>query len=183
MNRIVKRNGAAPPWIELQKELDDALDSFRRVLTETWVRRASRMLTLNHPPSTLRKLTAEQASRFRDSEWESRESAYHDKAIEGINGLVRKYNGLAPYTVRRTYVTKQQELDRCFLASGEEIIGNFKGSYGGSQSIRATSPSEDEEGLGGGALGKEDKPVTTSFSLRQLVLRWMSKLSGNRIQL
>ena len=45
MNRIVKRQGAAPPWVELNMELETELGSWRQRFTDSWVRRASRMIT------------------------------------------------------------------------------------------------------------------------------------------
>jgi hypothetical protein len=36
MNRIVKRQGVAPPWVELQGELDVNLSNFRTELRSTW---------------------------------------------------------------------------------------------------------------------------------------------------
>lgn len=45
MNRIVKRQGAAPPWVELNMELETELKSWRQRFDDSWVRRASRMIT------------------------------------------------------------------------------------------------------------------------------------------
>ncbi|EPQ27800.1 uncharacterized protein PFL1_04545 [Pseudozyma flocculosa PF-1] len=44
MNRIVKRQGAAPPWVELNAELEDEVGKFRYRLVEQWCRRAVRMV-------------------------------------------------------------------------------------------------------------------------------------------
>ncbi|KZT60852.1 hypothetical protein CALCODRAFT_492128 [Calocera cornea HHB12733] len=186
MNRIVKRNGAAPPWIELQKELDGAILTFRRLLQEGWVRRATRMLTLSYPPNTLRHMTPQDAARFRDSEWEQRESGYHTTAIDELNGLVRKYNALAPYAVRRTYLTKEAELARVFERSGEMIAKSFRNFYGGSGGSDGAGAGigDDAEGDGvGRALGKESTPAAEPFSLRLFLTRWIAKLTGGRSQL
>ncbi|TKY88977.1 hypothetical protein EX895_002218 [Sporisorium graminicola] len=45
MNRIVKRQGAAPPWVELNMELETELRSWRQRFDDSWVRRATRMIT------------------------------------------------------------------------------------------------------------------------------------------
>jgi len=42
MNRIVQRNGATPPWVEIQIELETAVDSFREALRQSWMRRTIR---------------------------------------------------------------------------------------------------------------------------------------------
>jgi len=45
MNRIIKRQGSAPPWVELAGDLERDIISFRSRMTEGWVRRAARMIT------------------------------------------------------------------------------------------------------------------------------------------
>ena len=45
MNRIVQRQGAAPPWVEVQAELETSISTFREVLTEKpSVQRRSRLV-------------------------------------------------------------------------------------------------------------------------------------------
>ncbi|EJU06672.1 hypothetical protein DACRYDRAFT_44276 [Dacryopinax primogenitus] len=180
MNRIVKRNGAAPPWIEVQKEVEDALNTFRRIIQESWVRRATRMLTHSQPPNTLRHMSLLAASRYRDAEWERRELGYHTTAIEEINGLIRKYNAMAPYAVRRTYVTREAELQRIFEQSGDEIVKAFRNVYGPTLSGHsATGVADEEESKGmGPGLGRADPSGRmVGFSLRVLIARLITKLS------
>ena len=74
------------------------------------------MLTISQPPALLPKLTSAEVSALRDSDWETRERAYHDTAIEEINSLVRKYNGMAPYSVRKPYYMRVAELENDLLA-------------------------------------------------------------------
>jgi DnaJ homolog subfamily C member 28 len=50
MNQIVQRQGAAPPWVEIQAELEAAVTSFRAVSRQSWVRHAVRMPTSPWPP-------------------------------------------------------------------------------------------------------------------------------------
>ncbi len=79
-------------------------------MRQSWTRRAIRMLTISRPASLLPRLTVDDLTAWRDTEWEARERAYHETALEEINGLVRKYNGLAPYVVRRAYYVLGVEL-------------------------------------------------------------------------
>ena len=44
MNRIIKRQGSAPPWVELNAEVEREIQSFRSRLADSWIRRASRMI-------------------------------------------------------------------------------------------------------------------------------------------
>lgn len=80
------------------------------------------MLTISRPPSSLPNLILADVISLRDAEWESREWGYHNTAIEELNALVRKYNGLAPYAVRRPYYMREAELDRVYRESGEDIL-------------------------------------------------------------
>ncbi|PCH40794.1 hypothetical protein WOLCODRAFT_162553 [Wolfiporia cocos MD-104 SS10] len=122
MNRIVQRQGAAPPWVEVQGELESAIASFRDVIRQSWTRRAIRMLTASQPASALPTLTVADIAALRDREWETRERAFHDQALEEVNALVRKYNGLAPYAVRRAYYMRDTELSRAYRDAAEDIL-------------------------------------------------------------
>ncbi|KAF7329000.1 DUF1992 domain-containing protein [Mycena venus] len=108
MNRIVKRNGAAPPWVQLQSELDASLDTFRALLLAGWTRHAVRTLTLGGVHVHTHDLTAVKA--WRDPGWAKREAGYHAAALAEVNERVRKYNALAPYAVRRTPYVLEAEL-------------------------------------------------------------------------
>ncbi|TRM67472.1 hypothetical protein BD626DRAFT_368036, partial [Schizophyllum amplum] len=121
MNRILQRNEVAPPWVEIQGELEGAVRSLRQLLRQAWTRRALRNLTAEHPPALLRGMTLEQVRALRDSAWEARERAYHDTALAEVNALVRKYNGLAPYPVRKPYFMLNVELERMY----EDCVGDI----------------------------------------------------------
>ncbi|KAG1719806.1 hypothetical protein EDB19DRAFT_2030144 [Suillus lakei] len=103
MNRIVQWNGAAPPWVEVQIELETAVNSFRDVLRQSWTRRAIRTLMTLQPASTSPSLSLVSVTSLRDREWEEQERSYHVTAVAELNSLVGKYNALAPYSVRRPY--------------------------------------------------------------------------------
>ncbi|KAJ3487035.1 hypothetical protein NLJ89_g11754 [Agrocybe chaxingu] len=122
MNRIVQRNGAVPPWVEIQSELESAVSSFREILAQSWTRRAVRMLVLAYPPPLLSTLTLDDIKKHRDAEWVQKERAYHERAVQELNGLVRKYNGIAPYAVRRSYYIRDVELERVYKECAEGIL-------------------------------------------------------------
>ncbi|KAH9071616.1 hypothetical protein EDB83DRAFT_2575046, partial [Lactarius deliciosus] len=117
LNRIVQRQGAAPPWVEVQGELEAAIKAFRTALRRSWVRRAVCVLALTHSRLSLPSLADVQA--LRDEEWETRERAYHDSALAEVNSLVR--NALTPYAVRRAYYVREVELAKNYDQSAEEI--------------------------------------------------------------
>lgn len=45
MNRLVQRQGAAPPWVEANSDLDRGINLFRSALTTKWVHHAARLMT------------------------------------------------------------------------------------------------------------------------------------------
>ncbi|PVF96304.1 hypothetical protein CPB86DRAFT_775810 [Serendipita vermifera] len=141
LNNMVRRNGAAPPWVELQNDLDASLREFREILQSAWVRRAARNLHLSnaHDPMFVTRQTAGGLSLMRDPEWEEKEKSYHEHAIAELNTLVRRYNGIAPYSVRRGLHTREAELARCYETSGERILSELRA--GQSQRKASTSSS------------------------------------------
>ena len=129
INRIVQRQRAAPPWVEVQGELEAAVTAFRTALRRSWVRRAVRILTPTHSHLSLRgpSPSLPDIRALRDREWETLEKAYHDTALADVNSLVRKYNALAPYAVRRAYYVREVELAKIYHESGEEILRERRG--------------------------------------------------------
>lgn len=77
---------------------------------------------MEHPPDILRKLTLNDIKSFRDSEWVNRQKGYHETAIAELNSHVRKYNGVAPYAVRRAYYTREVEFQRLYDDCAEDIL-------------------------------------------------------------
>ncbi|KAJ3891013.1 hypothetical protein GG344DRAFT_88508 [Lentinula edodes] len=161
MNRIIQRNGAAPPWVELQGELDTAVSTFRDLLRQSYIRRVVRTLTAIHPPAILAtRLSVKDIKAHRDPEWEETERTYHDVAIDEINALVRKYNGVAPYAVRRAYYMRNVEVGRLSEECAEDVLKGLKERVGGSPST--------------GNMRKELDEGFVSF--RNLLLSWADKL-------
>ncbi|KAH7916241.1 hypothetical protein BJ138DRAFT_995992 [Hygrophoropsis aurantiaca] len=181
MNRIVQRNGAAPPWVEVQIELESAANSFREVVKQSWTRRAIRRLTMSQPAALLPELSLADVTSTGDREWEERERAYHDIAIADLNSLVRKYNGLAPYAVRRPYYSRDAELAKVYQESGEDILrGISERSHeqlGGSSvypRFGVKSSAEDDTTLAAHGI--------VPFRLRDIIRNWVSN-STRRIKM
>ena len=156
-------------------ELESAVNNFRDVLRQSWTRRAIRMLTLSQPPGLLTNLTLEKILAFRDAEWEARERAYHTTAMEEVNSLVRKYNGMSPYAVRRGHYALNVELERTFRESAEDILEGI------AQRAKAgtTGPSssgaiwDDERESVQGSVDASWAPVR----IRDVIREWFGKLA------
>ncbi|PIL37493.1 hypothetical protein GSI_01187 [Ganoderma sinense ZZ0214-1] len=172
MNRIVQRQGAAPPWVEIQGELETAVSTFREVLKQSWTRRALRTLTHMHPAELLPHLTLADVAALRDAEWEEKERGYHETALEEVNSLVRKYNGLAPYAVRRAYYMRGTELERVYQEAGEDILRGLEERAqraSGGAPRRRSSFEEDEGGDGVGGNGPSGGPLRLRDMFREMV--------------
>jgi hypothetical protein len=176
MNRIVQRQGAAPQWVEVQGELEAAVNAFRAVLRQSWVRRAVRMITLSQRPP--RELSLADVRALRDGEWERRERAYHESALAEVNALVRKYNALAPYAVRRAYYVRDVELGRAYEESGEEILRELGGRQG-RRSLRgsggAGSAGDEREVVDGGV-----RSLGNVLGLWDLFWQWLGRRRRRR---
>ena len=165
LNRIVQRQGASPPWVEVQGELEAAVTTFRSVLKQSWVRRAVRMLTLSGRP--LRGISLADLRALKDREWEVREKAFHESALAEVNALVRKYNALAPYAVRRAYYVRNVELNRAYEESAEDIIRELEERLHGSRADEAVVRDR-EDGLA--IMGMQSQG--NILRLRDLFWQW-----------
>lgn len=136
MNRLIQRQGAAPPWVELNVQLEGEQSDFRKRLADSWLRRASRMiLASSHLRSGMEPVHVSEDDSFEaieestslssgqrkllnlvkaytDVEWETREQAYHDASLRSINSLIRRYNVVAPTSARRGLLVREAELIR-----------------------------------------------------------------------
>ncbi|BGO97256.1 hypothetical protein NBRC10513v2_001176 [Rhodotorula toruloides] len=123
MNRILKEQEAAPPWVEMQKELETALANFRSELRASWTRRAVR---IRSSEGLTQAVVREIREGWKDREWEERERAYHEVSIKSLNDLTRKYNIIAPYNVRRTLLSLRHELDAAITSCAPSIAAELQ---------------------------------------------------------
>lgn len=171
MNRIVQRNGAAPPWVEVQIELETAVNSFRDVLRQSWTRRAIRTLTMLQPAAALPSLSLGSVTSLRDREWEERECSYHDTAVAELNSLVRKYNALAPYSVRRPYHSREAELAKAYQDCGDDILRGISERRREIHGRSDASPPSDVE-----SSVDFDTSMAYPLRFRDIIRRWFMKL-------
>ncbi|KAL5487562.1 hypothetical protein ACEPAI_5670 [Sanghuangporus weigelae] len=179
MNRIVQRNQAAPPWVELQGEMESAIQTFRAILRQAWTKRAVVALTsdLSRPASSLLSLTLSDAQQLRDPAWAAREASYHASALGEVNELVRRYNGVAPYSVRKPYFEREKELERCYVESAGDVVEGVrervrKGKRIGRGEVRGVGIGDEENGGGNG--GREERRV----GFWEVVRTWIASLRG-----
>lgn len=148
------------------------MNAFRETLRQSWTRRAIRTLTITQPAPSLLSVSSSTATSLRDREWEERERSYHDTAIAELNSLVRKYNAMAPYAIRRPYYTQDTELAMAYRDCGEDIL---RGIQERCQTPLRFGPkwsrSVDDDG---------PRRVGTFLSLWDFILRWL-RASSKRL--
>ncbi|KAJ9096728.1 hypothetical protein QFC21_004998 [Naganishia friedmannii] len=120
MNRIVKRQGAKPPWIEL-------LGAFRTSILSSYVRSLVRSLITSpfHSRQSLAQLSLEQVEAMRDKRWLARDGAYHAEAVKDLNNTVRKMNAMAPQVARRGLVVLDDELALVYRSAAPLVLAEI----------------------------------------------------------
>ncbi|GAA5912898.1 hypothetical protein JCM6882_009508 [Rhodosporidiobolus microsporus] len=181
INRIMKEQNTAPPWVEMQKELELALSTFRSNLRTSWTRRALRIRSSEGlTPAVVREVR----EGWTDPEWEARERAYHDAALHDLNQLVRKYNVIAPYHVRRPLLTLRGELDAAVAAAAPSIAAELQrrldvGMHPTSERSSVVYQDEDDgvKSVTAEEMGGERKAVKESMwaAWRRLVVEVLAK--------
>ncbi|GAA5949006.1 hypothetical protein JCM21900_003170 [Sporobolomyces salmonicolor] len=182
INRIMKTQDAAPPWVEVQKELESSLAAFRTELRANWTRRALRIRSSEGlTPAVAREV----AEGWKDPEWEAREKSYHETAIKALNDLVRKYNVVAPYHVRRPLLTLRTELDSTVASCAPSIASELQrrlsqGLVHPTQSRVVADGWDDGDGvrsITAQEMGGERKEVTESMwkAFRRVVVEVLGK--------
>lgn len=136
LNRILQRQGAAPPWVAAQVDLSSAFASFRENLRNEWLRHVTRQITM--APGNLsshiaaaesyveREKSANYTLREYKSDWESREGKFHSLAVNDLNAKTRSYNTIAPYTARKGYTTLEKELEDCYRDAAPRIVETIR---------------------------------------------------------
>jgi len=162
--------------LNLLSELEKSIQSFREIIRASWIRRASRTITASWPPPpyprTMAHITHESVSTMRDVEWEKKEEGYHNEALKEVNGLIRKHNGVSPYSVRRPYLQREPELERCYRTSVDDILKAVEASLEESSrpnnSNLRVRPEDHESGTG--------ETVVWKFSMLDALRRLMARL-------
>lgn len=85
LNRIVQRQGAAPPWIMMQQQVDTEVSQFRTQLQHS-----------------LRHVHAYEP-------WRQRDGAFFVKYVDRVNSAIRSYNVMCPSSVRKPLLDLESE--------------------------------------------------------------------------
>lgn len=161
INRIVQGQGAAPPFVDLQRELDEAVTVFRTELRDRWTRRAIRIKSLG---GVTRSEIESVRAGWRDQEWEDRERKFHELSVETANGIVRRYNGVAPFSARKGLLTLENEIQSAVRQCAPAIITELERRLAGGPSVSTHSTTKAiEREIKGKTAEEEDKAVKESM--------------------
>lgn len=131
------------------------------------------MLTISQPAALLPRLTLSSVTSLRDAEWEARERAFHEKAIDEMNALVRKYNGLAPYAVRRAYHSRSAEVDKVYRDAAQDILHGLAARVNQQGTSSRVVDGEDEE-----TAGSAPANVLATYGFREMIRDLWASLRG-----
>ena len=144
LNRMIQRQGAMPPWVQLNNDMQRDILFLRQRVQHAWICRALKNLDETNawrdlapvgvqwhaksndadndlpsfriePRNEAEQRTLEWVRAFRDAAWIRQESTYHEAAVHQLNQVIRAYNHVAPASARKILYTKP-----AFLASAIE---------------------------------------------------------------
>ena len=146
-------------------------------MRQSWTRRAIRMLTVSKPPSSLLQMTIDDCRLLRDTEWEQRECGFHDVAIDDLNAIVRRYNGVAPAAVRRSYYARSAEIQKAYIDGAEDIIRGVRERVKDSRIVGGPSPAshadEEQQVVGTDTQARGTFNHVKSLKIRDLIKDWL----------
>ncbi|WFD43980.1 hypothetical protein MPSI1_002645 [Malassezia psittaci] len=170
LNRMVQRQNAAPPFVEMNMDMKKEERALRQSIQAAWICRAILNLETDAAyssmepvvvhwiendasPSDIPEFTFEAhsdgqkaliawARDFRDGKWVYEQRNYHEAAVQQLNQTIRRYNHIAPYFARRLLYTKQSFVQDVLDRAFPLLIEAASARLRGlQQAKRKTSPS------------------------------------------
>lgn len=122
LNQIIKKQGALPPFVDAQANLDRSIEAFRASLRSEWASFCCRLIAFSGDSlerqvaraRTYGEAEAKGVDRLRDANWEKRELSFIKAQIADLNSKTRGYNVIAPFNSRRGYLGLAEELAACY---------------------------------------------------------------------
>ncbi|KAI8635711.1 hypothetical protein BD408DRAFT_357073 [Parasitella parasitica] len=108
LNRIIQRNGAAPPWVMMQQEVDTEVSAIRSRMNSAIKRCLDQV---KHERSVVNtSLVLKQ--------FEKMEKSFLDKELGRVNMRVRSYNVMCPAPVRKPLLEFDNEMKSILAKNG-----------------------------------------------------------------
>lgn len=114
---------------------------------------------------------------FRDLEWEARERRFHEVAMADINNVVRRFNIVAPYTVRRPLHSLELELARTYRLAQPYVLGEMRRRLAGTEDDRLPVREKVERKVEGHVAEKEEPEVKETMwrAFKRVLVEVLSK--------
>jgi hypothetical protein len=129
LNKIIKKQGALPPFVDAQVNVDRSINGFRQSLRNLWVDTCCKLIAFSGGPLESQIIRAQAyaeaeisgINRLRDANFIKRETPFITAQLQAINAQIRGYNVIAPFNSRRGYLSFQAELDTCYRDTAEVL--------------------------------------------------------------
>ncbi len=114
---------------------------------------------------------------YADPEWEARERSYHTVAVNSLNETVRRFNIVAPYSVRRPFFSLASELERTYRLARPYIVSELRRRLEGSDEDRLPIKETEQRKVEGHVAEKEEKEVKETMwkAFRRVMVEILSK--------
>lgn len=114
---------------------------------------------------------------YRDAEWVARERKFHEVALADLNNVVRRFNIIAPYAVRRPLHSLEAELARTYRLAQPYIVSELKRRLEGTDGDRLPVRDNGERRIEGHVAEQEEKEVKETMwrAFRRLVVEVLGK--------
>lgn len=134
LNKIIQKQGGAPPWIMKQQAVKSRIEFFRRQMKYRLQERlVPKLLKLSNNDVRKAYSLALEGSYNKDEEWESHYSQYHSEFVDSLNSQIRGYNLQAPQTARWAYLNVHDEVAMCLANINDGIEEKLKRHAGTAQ--------------------------------------------------
>lgn len=141
LNKMIKKQKAAPPWVESQMRVHEEIENLKRRLRVDWIQNAVKVLDQRTQGLSIKnRLKSAVLTKQDQREWETKQKLYHELLIREINNIIRGYNIQAPPSARRGYLFLDEELENCCKSSVDEIKREFERHLKGTEVPKVTTP-------------------------------------------
>ena len=193
--RMVKRQGGAPPFVEMNAQLHAETQSLKQRIQRAFIMRALLQLSSDPKQHTLSPVRvrwapiSENSPRdvadyefeastdrehamiawaraFRDPEWVRGERGYHDAAVHQLNESVRRYNNIAPASARKLLYDRARFVDSALAEALPFLV------EAASARLRGMRPDTAAAAAATSASGTEGPGSSLGATLRAKLAGW-----------
>lgn len=167
LNRMIQKQGAAPPWILKQRAMYDQIENFRKISSKKLLDTLVHWYVDTSPGESVNDILdnvqrTDPASQPVVEEWKQRDMEYFRVSVDMLNSVIRGYNLQAPSAARKGYLNVPEEINTCIESVKPQLIDAIK-VYKGYKSVMAHKKDE---------LHRSDPPLESPdkhYGLRHMI--------------